>query len=396
MSVAHEQTEESEITTYSQRLFDRKEKYLNDQAYGFVCCLISVFWYCISFMCIRLMTDYKSISSDWTLFFKESVMVLVSLFFILWKSRKGPFRFPCRHILGLIVLAAFFCEFLGARPHLWAFAAIGILLASPLVQAFQIIGTTIVGILWFKETISHLKIWAIIILIAAISFLSLGQSGSSTKQPQSTDSSQVSQSDEKSIVSITSKENQSLESSEISQNSNSFQLAWGILTTLITGLGYTFYISLLRGVMKEATQPSIVLQSEILAASPQNSLIQRKSFDYGTSPVAAIMFIMPLVGLMVFGFCLLYERGISGFYQNVPTPCWGIVLSSGLANVLAFFFKIESLRYISGSKMSLVAVTQTLTLVLIGMILFREPVNSFVWLGVVLTIVGVILTGKTK
>ncbi|MDO4587435.1 MAG: GRP family sugar transporter [Planctomycetia bacterium] len=419
------------------RVFDRNARYLSDQVYGFVNCLIASTLYSLSLAMLRLMSNYQNVSPDWTLCFKESFLVLSSFLCIIWLHRRGKYRIPPLKIIFAIIIGAIFCEGIASRYHLLAYAMIGLALSSPLMQAFQIIGTTILGAFCYSEKISWMKMITIFILIVAVFFLSFGQEKAKELSKATTDNSamKITDFDSSSVeklsdsnilelnylqnpgtnlatnsFEITNKKDDSVASYSISQEKSKklSPFFWGILFALITGLGYTIHLMILRGILRTKIEFSSNNHSdqewpEIKGIAPgkwrsrKNDSSKRLNlFDnQDRSRLWTVMFLLPLIGIFIFAGFLYAERDFAGFY-DVPKACWIIVSISGIANMIGFFFQLESLRFVSGSIVSLVAVSQTLTLTLIGIGFFNESANAFIWLGIILTLLGIVLTGKTK
>lgn len=325
----------------------RPKGIVNDATLGFIFCLVSSLFYSLSLFLLRLMTNYRGVSSDWTLLIKESVTVFFVGLFILVSILRGRYRFPSLGSITLIVLAGVCCQTFGARAHLAAYAVIGLVLAGPLMQAFQLLTAAALGAVFLRETLNFLKVVTIVLLIGAVTLLSF----SPLLSPES-----------------------ALGDAALFTIPTGPALFGGIALTFIAGFGYALQIALVRGVMMRSQTP---------ADSPS---------EITPMPISLVMFLITGVGVVSFGSFLLADRGPEGFI-DVPTECWVIALSSGLLNMFGFYFQNKGIQRVPVSKVSLIAVSQIFLLTILGISFFGEPANPTVWTGLILTVVGVLLAG---
>ena len=337
--------------------------------YGFLFCLASSAFYTLSLLLLRLMTNYQQVSLDWTLCLKESVTVLVVGTFILVSSLRGRYRRPTLRTIGVLILAGLFCELIGARSHLKSYALIGIVLAAPLMQSFQLIGTAGIGALFLREKVTWLKAFSILLLIVAVALLSLspmlmGSFGFFIPS----DTSVVPPMNGPPLY-------------------GELMFLWGIFATLLAGLGYSLHLTLIRSVLRH-NRPESGVSSD--AEKPVETPSDRRT------PISAVMFLVTLTGMIVFGSCLMLERGFDGFWRDIPSECWGIVLLSGVLNLCGYYFQNRGIELVSAATGALVAVSQICLLTVFGILFFHEPSNALIWLGLAMTIVGVLLGGLSK
>jgi drug/metabolite transporter (DMT)-like permease len=116
---------------------------------------------------------------------------------------------------------------------------------------------------------------------------------------------------------------------------------------------------------------------------------------YAPFPVTLIMAIILLVGIFAFGGCLIEREGIAGLWDE-PADCWHLVIATGLCNVIGFFFQVQGLRMTVAAQVSIVATGQFVFLALFGMFVFKEQSNAVIWLGVVLVVIGVLISAKQE
>ena len=108
-----------------------EKKGVSSQKIGTYYTLCSALCYTVSLSVLRIMTNYPEVSSDWSIAVKEAVCCLLVLPFIAVRAFRGQYKFPAFGIFLALVLAGFLCEILGARPHLAAYAFLGLALVAP-------------------------------------------------------------------------------------------------------------------------------------------------------------------------------------------------------------------------------------------------------------------------
>ena len=300
---------------------------------GFLYCFIADLLYSLSFFFVRCLTDHRELSTDWTLFVKESITVLIVAPIILFLTIRGKYHFPAWRIIGWTLLAGFFCEFFGARLNLWAYAMLGLVLAIPLIQTFTLLGTLFFGSIFLREKISPAKGGIALLLITAVFLLAFSRGGSAP---------------------------------ELSEKLLSGVMLRGILITIIAGMGYALFYVILRKVLRQKEEMS----------------------EKERIPLTLSMFLICFVGVIVAGICLLLDRGSSAFLAP-NALCWSLAIGAGLVNCLAFFLKSVGLKYATASKVAFIAVVQIFCLSLLGFLFFHEETNALVWGGLALTCLGI-------
>ena len=316
----------------------------SDETVGFVMSITSALCYTGSLSLMRGMSNYPDVSPDWTLAVKEMVTVSCVAPIILIQALRGKYRFPSLAVFSTLVLAGVFCELIGARPHLWAYAAIGLTLTTPLVQASQLIMSSVIGAVWLKERVTLVKALALVILIVAVFLLSLGSAN--------------------------------LEG-EIA--GSEMRLGFGAVCVVLTALGYSTQLSLMRRVLRKRTPDGAETSTE------------------GGAFAATTMVMITVcgVGAILFSSIFTMQHGCAAWLEP-PAQCWRIVLIAGVANMIGFVFQIESLRRLFVLKQTMIANAQTIALALLGIFCFHEPFTQTIGIGIALVAAGVALAGLAK
>lgn len=325
----------------------RSSKKLSSESLGFCYALCSALFYTVSLTALRGLTDYD-VSPYWSLAVKELVCVLSVCPIIFYLRLRGKYRFPKWNVFWTLVAAGISCEAIGSIQHLNAYAFIGLALASPLIQASQLIFSSIVGSVWLKERVSRSKFVALCLLIVAVFLLS--QSG---------------------------------ESGEIA--GRQIRLGLGIFCTLCTALGYCGQLSLMRR----------VLRSEAPDNANKNETKALTAEDFARTPTSLVMVTITGVGVVVCGILFTMQQGFHAWIEP-SAECWKYVITAGFANMFGFFCQIESIRRLYVLKQALVATMQTATLCLLGVVMFGEPFGFITGVGLALVLAGVFISGMSK
>ena len=309
-----------------------------DKRKGFILCILANIFYSLTFFLLRCLTNNQELNSDWTLFVKESVTVLTTLPFIVIPAIRGRYPFPSLKTIGWLMLSGFFCEFFGARLNLWAYAMLGLVLAIPLIQIFTLLSTLLLGAVCLRERITRKKCLAVSVLTVAVLVLAFSRKEMAPMLRESVFSSHI---------------------------------IWGVLVTLVAGIGYALFYVILRKVLKKPDPNAVQGTEQVRQVPPSLSMV-------GVCGM----------GVVVAGFCLLVTDGPHAFVAP-PPKCWLLAIGAGFANCLAFLLQTTGIKYATASKVTLIAVIQIVFLTLIGTLVFHEESNILVWCGLALTCVGI-------
>ncbi|MBR5416126.1 MAG: DMT family transporter [Thermoguttaceae bacterium] len=296
-------------------------------------CLASSLCYTISFVLVRSLAE--RVHPDWIFCVKESVSFITTFAFILVLTFRRKYSWPSPRVIGLVLAAGFFNEFFGGRLRIWAFAVLGLVLANPLIQISTILTTLLLGAVFLSEKISLKKWSAFGIFTTAIVLISVSQTG---MEPL------------------------------IQDSLPGTQLGWGIVLVLLSGLGYTIFYLTIRKISKKESRD---------APTPL--------------PATFTVCFVCGVGALTCGAGFFAREGAHAFI--IPSAaCWGFGLAAGIAEMTAFLLLNTGLRYATASKVAMISVSQLIFLTFLGQFFFHEPTNLFVWIGVALTCVGILMT----
>jgi drug/metabolite transporter (DMT)-like permease len=337
---------------------------------------LSTLLYAISNVVIRYLSDPEfnfNVPNDWILFYKETIGLMILLPWLLLRLGQGRFRFTSKRLILIVLIAAAFCQIIGARLHVLGFAVIGLIITVPVVQASTLLGVAMIGYFVFGHSLSRKQKIAITILIVAITILSVGKG---------------------------------LTGADSSDGAKTVSAGYFLLVaagTAVAGIAYAIYITMIRHVIRQHWHDgnSTRLSFKFRRWIGHNRIHQPDKRFYAPFPVTLMMALVFAVGVVVFGTFLYSQHGMTGFY-NAPKLAWQCMLISGICNAAGFFFQIQGLRMTSAVQASLIAVSQMLLLSLIGFLFFGETNNmtmmsgTIVMFGLGLTVYGVFMSAKPE
>jgi drug/metabolite transporter (DMT)-like permease len=329
--------------------------------------LLSTTFYGVSNVVMRYLADCKT-DIDWILCYKELIGFSLLIPWLLFRWYQGRLMYISKRLIFYVIIAAIICQLIGSHLQLLGYAVIGLIISVPLIQSATLLGVALLGYMILGEPLSLRRKTAIVILIAAVTILSIGKSVAGGTAADGT------------------------------QQSLPLLISTAAAAgAFLAGIAFSVYIIILRGVVRRYWKDE---------NSPRQSFSVRHwvGYDYVTKkgdcfyspfPVTLMMAVVFGIGILIFGFFLYAKHGSAGFY-DVPSIAWCLIPVSGICNTIGFFFQIQGLRMTTAVQASLVAVSQILILSFIGYLFFGEAVNVLVIFGLVLTSYGVIMSAKPE
>jgi drug/metabolite transporter (DMT)-like permease len=299
---------------------------------GILLCLASTCLYSFSNVCLRQLGEV-GVDYRWSIFIKECVCIGTLTPLILYWVIRRRYQWPALKWVVYILFGGFCCQYVGARLHLHAFAVIGLLVSVPLVQASTMIFSAGIGRGFIGERISGRSFFAMAVMLVAMICLIFGPS-----QPAS------------------------LEHSTKTLAESSLLLAG--LGTILAGMAYAIHVVCIRMARKGRQMPITFIAVQVTA-----------------------------IGAVIFGFEFLRDNDfqISIFWENIPASTWFYVLASGVLNMAGFVLQIAGLRYTLVARAQMISLAQIVIGTLFGVFFFGEMTNLMIWLGVLLTVLGIII-----
>ena len=303
---------------------------------GILFCLIATLMYSCSNICFKELGLLK-IDVRWIICLKEMICVICVTPAILYWTIRRRYFWPAWQWIVFLGLGGFLCQFIGARLHLWAIMTIGLVVSIPLIQAANLVCAAGIGNAFLGERISGRCRLAMLVMLSAI--------GCFFFRPHATDVEQSTQ--------------------LITGNT----LLIGSLGAVVAGVAYSIYIVFLR-----------------------------RSSSSRQMPISFIALLVTGIGTMIFGFEYLRDHSwqISTFWENLPTQAWWLVVAAGLFNTVGFLFQIRGLRYTVVARAQMISVAQIVIGTLFGVFFFGETTNAVIWLGITLSVMGIVIVSMSE
>ncbi|MCR5163929.1 MAG: hypothetical protein K6C40_07930, partial [Thermoguttaceae bacterium] len=347
-------------------------------------------------------------------------MFALPIFIYLWRTGKTSIP-GWKVIIGLII-AAFFCEYIGIGHHVLANDYIGMALGLPVIRTITILGCAIFGALLLRERVTPLKMAMIAVLICAVAMFGYSNSlatkandaakanapGAAAAENAQAQAAEVQESEvpvEPEVVAEAAEPAETevkaeAEAKPEAETEKKIMYAGyavpfdartlGFICAFITGMGYAIYTLILRAVMKKP---------------------ELKEGEEAPKPVSAYFVVSMVFGFGgLFGFIAMLGKmraaetplRLSDLATVVPMAWWLNILAAGVLTFIAFYLKNLSYRYASASKAAAMSVLQVLLNICAGMLIFSEAAswNGTIYavftVGTILTILGIILASQTS
>jgi len=316
-------------------------------------CILSAGFYTLMGACQRELSE--NCDPVWVNCVQASVSTVVFGIYLTSMSVRGKPAWPTFAVAGSLMMLGIVTQ-LGGASYQWSLGVIGLAIGNPMQMGVMLVSAAILGWFILRERISWRAMTAILLITVSIMFLSTGaeeaheamrEAGSTAAQP---------------IV----VEGGSGTDPQTAEFSGFFWTMAGIGATCFSGLAFAI---LTVGMRKTATEE--------------------------TSP-EAIVFFINCMGILFLGPWALARLGLGGIMATSARDL-GIMLMIGMCNLLAFFLIAKALQLTSVVRVNVInnAVTTALT-VLVGIMVFAEPANSSLIVGIVLTCIGIVLIGTSE
>ena len=412
-----------------------KKQMMSDKAYGTLLCILSDTLFSIVYVFVQFINKNTfnqdapfnaTWRPDWVLCFKEWIAAMFALPIFIYLWRTGKTSIPGWKVIVGLIIAAFFCEYIGIGHHVLANDYIGMALGLPVIRTITILGCAIFGALLLRERVTGLKMAMIAVLICAVAMF--GYSNSLAKkakdaananavaavavedaQAQAVEVQEsevpvepevVAEAAEPAEPEVKAEAEAKPEVKAEAETGKQIMYAghavpfdartFGFICAFITGMGYAIYTLILRAVMKKP---------------------ELKEGQEAPKPVSAYFVVSMVFGFGgLFGFIAMLGKmraaetplHLGDLATVVPMACWLNILAAGVLTFIAFYLKNLSYRYASASKAAAMSVLQVLLNICAGMLIFSEAAswNGTIYavftVGTVLTILGIILASRTS
>ncbi len=301
---------------------------------GLMLGLVSAVFYTAANICLRRVVHCDPL---WVSGIKAFPTVLVAMPLLLALRYRGQSVMQPAASLKRLVWVSVAAQLFGNGMFQWSLSILGLALAIPLTLGGVLVGSAVFGYLFLKERVSWANGVSIAVLILAIVILSLGAGRAS--------------------------ETMHVQLQKAGQPPAGLA-ALAVFGFFVAGVVFSWLGASIRQVAKEGL------------------------------PIATILTANGVVGVAVLcSIALLRNPELFFLTSGIE---WTAMLAAGLFNALAFGALTGALKRIRLLLVNAINVTQTAMAAIAGVFLFSEPMTGQLWVGVVLTGIGVLLMGRKE
>jgi drug/metabolite transporter (DMT)-like permease len=292
-------------------------------------CASAAIFYAITNLCLRqLAVDADPI---WSICVKESVATVIVGPWLIWLTLRGTHILPAWGPMGRICLVGLSTQLVGNVPMLWSLGVVGLAITIPVVVGVNLVGCALLGHFWLGERVSLRSALALALVIVAVVLLSLGAGQA----------------------------NQSIAATS-GVRSGPLWVALAVAACCVAGGSFAVL--------------SITVRSSVTRSTPPSTVV----------------FLITCMAPLCLGPLTLWRLGIDGILQTRAAD-FQVMLLAGLLNVAAFASITKGLQRTTVVHANVLSASQTALAAVTGMLVFHEPPNSAMMLGVTLTVLGILL-----
>ena len=296
--------------------------------FGTLCGLFSAVVYTAANGFLRAAADFDPF---WVSAVKALPTALFMAPWLVFDSRRGQPVFPRPKVWLTLASAALLGQAGGNVPFQFALREIGIAISVPLSLGAMILASAVLSRVFLGESITSRTVLAMLMLITAVSILSLG-------------------------------------AGQAHEANVSHAASWGRLLLVFAGLCFS-------GV----------------SYSILNVVIRRNVAREASLP--ATLFTVSVVGMVSLGAISWQRIGLAEMFA-APSSFWSCTLLAGVCNAIAFVALTKALQLTSVVYTNALNATQVTMAAVAGTLFFREPISSWLLIGIGLTITGLVLMRK--
>lgn len=295
-----------------------------------LCGLFSAVGYTAANVCLRAVSDCDPI---WVSAMKALPTLLMAGPWVAAQAWRGRNVLPAWRVLGLLAVGALIGQLVGNVVFQWSLGVVGLALAVPLTLGTIIVGGALLGRTLLHEPLTLRMLAAVVTLIAAISVLSLGAGDA----------------------------HRSVAGPSPQAAAEDWFVALGVAGAMLSGLAYSILGVVIRyGVKGRASLPITLLT-------------------------------VSLFGVVSLGGWSQWRIGWQGMW-NTSADDFQMMLLAGVFNALAFVAMTKALQLANLVYVNALNATQATMAAIAGVLIFHEAPSPELALGVLLTILGLLLT----
>ncbi|PHS02512.1 MAG: hypothetical protein COA78_20900 [Blastopirellula sp.] len=276
------------------------------------------------------MSERDGLAPVWVSFVKAIPTVAIYAPLVLWQLKSGKITYPTRKAFIILAIASVAGHLFGNVAFQWSLGVVGVAMSVPLCLGMLILGGAVLGRMFLHERISMQSGISILVLIFAILVLCFGAGEA----------------------------NAAVQTSQLP--GSSWIVLFGVICACSAGLSYAALGAAIR---------------------------------YGVAGNTSVMMTLVIVcgtGMLALGPLCLLTPGIAEM-QKTTLPQWGIMLTAGVWNAVAFYALTRALKMTNVTFVNSLNASQTAMAALAGILFFAEPMTVALGAGLLLTIIGLLI-----
>lgn len=339
--------------------------------------LLSSLFYVVSYVCMRTLAQTQA-NVFLSVGIREGITGLGGAFIFAFLFASGRAPFPkLKHVLAFTA-TSLALQLVGNIYQQQSFEIIGMGLTTASCWTGQLLLTPILGWLILREKLTLPLFCSLLLAFVALLFLSSGaevQSSAAKNLP----SGEI----ENSVEAQANAQNlPSDESENDEENTPALEVALPQQNAVAQNASApTGRFSAIKFVLLSS------VAGFIMAAS---NCVIRKMNQAGNSPFFAVMFLPGIGGIFLLGADFIMNGGDSWSAFSAGDYLYSTL--AGLTNLLAFIVLTFSLRFLSAVRVCVVMISQLALAPLAGRLIFCEPLNGKILLGILLVVGGVLVS----
>jgi drug/metabolite transporter (DMT)-like permease len=308
-----------------------------------MCCLVAVLGYSAANACMTKLSKESCIST-WAICNKELITVLVVGPFLAWQIWRGKSRFPTGRPLLILVAAGLATELIGNIGTQWGYGVVGLAVMIPANTGFLLLATAILGAMLLGERVSARNAAVLALLIAALIVLGYGISHSASANGTGSQAAADASAQKPPLP------------------------PWKIAAAIgVAGLCGTVYALL--------------------------AIALRYSVGSKTTLSAAVVIITG-IGVLTLGPLSLWEAS-PHVLAATSAKHYALMYTAGVCNLVALIALVRGLQLTTTLHINMLNNAGQVSLAtIVGVLLFGEPCNRWLVLGVALMIAGIFAIGS--
>jgi drug/metabolite transporter, DME family len=267
--------------------------------------------------------------SAWAVCNKELFAVVAVGPWLAWQAWRRKTSLPSGRAFAILIAAGLATELIGNMAVQWGYAVVGLAIIIPADTAFLLFATAVLGAVLLKERVSQRNLAAVGVLIAAVVLLGMSAGQS---EPLSAKP----------------------------------PLSAALIATALAAAAAAGIVFALMGIAVRHCA--------------------------GSTSHVAIVVVITATGVSSLGPLSFYRGGVS-LLMATPWQHFALMYLAGICNLLAFFALVRGLELTTVLHANTINAGQVAMAAVVGVILFGEPCNVWLVLGICLTIAGILAFG---